>query len=411
MQSRTKKFGAFICLAVLLIAAAAIGILLRYNRFTVEFSIPTGVVDTVEWGSEYTVPEVKAYLKGRLFYKSGKEIDVKTAGSVDTKKAGEYKIEWKASAAGASNYGERTVRVVDTKSPWITLNEYKKAFIYAGEKYEEPGFTAGDEADGDLTGAVTVSAVDTSTPGTKVITYTVADKSGNTASATRKIVVKEKPKPVAVNKGTVPPNGKVIYLTFDDGPSRYTAHLLDILKKYNVKATFFVTGSGDRSLIARQAREGHTVAIHTLSHSYKAIYASEAAFFKDINAVNEIIKQQTGSYTHYLRFPGGSSNTVSAKYSSGIMTRLAKAVTEKGFKYYDWNVTSGDAGGAKNANQVYTNVINSVRKKQYAIVLQHDTKSFSVNAVESIIIWGKNNGYTFLPITDSTPEYHQRIAN
>ncbi|MBR4762087.1 MAG: polysaccharide deacetylase family protein [Clostridia bacterium] len=403
-----------VVLAAIIIVIAVGGIIFRLNKFKIEFSVPSGETDTVEWGGEYTKPEVKAYLKGKINYKSGKEIDLNMTGEVDTLSLGEYVIKWSASAAGADNSGIRIVNVVDTKPPQITLNEYKKEFIYVGEKYEEPGFLAVDEVDGDLTASVQVSAVDTSAAGEKEIVYTVADKSGNKTSASRKITVKVKPPPPppTVSSNPAAPNGKVIYLTFDDGPGPYTAKLLDVLAKYNVKATFFVTGrAANRDMIAREAREGHTVAIHTFSHNYAQIYSSEQAYFNDLNAMNEIIKAQTGAYSNLLRFPGGSSNTVSAKYCKGIMTRLAAAVTEKGFIYFDWNVTSGDAGGASTSNQVYTNVIRGIGKKQYAIVLQHDIKSFSVNAVESIIIWGKNNGYTFAPLTSSSPAYHQRIGN
>ena len=119
----------------------------------------------------------------------------------------------------------------------------------------------------------------------------------------------------------------------------------------------------------------------------------------------------TGSYTNIIRFPGGSSNTVSRKYCPGIMSRLSVAVTERGFKYFDWNVVSGDAGGTTSTDKVYSNVINGIRGKSHAIVLQHDTKGFSVNAVERIIVWGLNNGYSFAPLTTDSPTAHQHINN
>lgn len=93
------------------------------------------------------------------------------------------------------------------------------------------------------------------------------------------------------------------------------------------------------------------------------------------------------------------------------MTRLTKSVEEKGFKYFDWNVLSGDAGGTTSTEKVYSNVINGVRGKPFSIVLQHDIKGFSVNAVEKIIKWGKNNGYTFKPLTADSPTVHQRLNN
>ena len=412
MGRKRVRFIAGIVLAAIALAVAVSGLIFRLNRFKIVFSEPTGKTDTVECGGEYAAPPVKAYLVGKIFYKSGKPIKANEDGAVDTAALGTYKLSWSAAAAGISNTLVRTVNVVDTTPPVITVKPYEKKFLYVGEKYVEPGYTATDSVDGDITAAVAATAIDTVKAGEKTITYTVSDKSGNSATAERKVLVKEKPKPVLPKVATgVAPNGKTIYLTFDDGPGPYTAHLLDILLKYNVKATFFVTGRGDRSLIAREAREGHTVAIHSLTHDYSKVYKSEEAFFADINAINEIILQQTGAYTNLLRFPGGSSNTVSKKYCPGIMTKLVSSVTEKGFKYFDWNVMSGDAGGAKTADKVYTNVINGIRNKSYAIVLQHDIKSFSVNAVERIIVWGKNNGYAFAPLSADSPTVHQRVNN
>ncbi len=418
MKLRGTRLIPAVLIAVITLFIAVAGLIFRLNKFKVEFSVPTGETDTVECGEEYTPPEVNAFLVGKIFYKSGKKIEIERSGDADTNKIGTYKLSWSARGAGAENFGVRTVNVVDTTPPVINLTPYEKDFIYVGEKYDEPGYSAADSVDGDLTNAVTVSAIDTSSVGDKEIIYTVSDKSGNVATLKRMITVKEKPKPVAVKPPEVsarpaPAGGGkgVIYLTFDDGPSAYTAGLLDVLAKYGVKVTFFVTGRGDRSLISRAAKEGHSIGIHSLTHNYSQIYKSEEAFFADFNAMNEIIREQTGSYTNILRFPGGSSNTVSRKYCAGIMTRLTAAVEENGYKYFDWNVVSGDAGGAKTTQKVYTNVINGIRGKAAAVVLQHDIKSFSVNAVEQIIIWGINNGYSFAPLTADSPTVHQRINN
>ena len=415
MKTGKLKLIATICMATIIMIVAAAGLVFRLNKFVIEFSQPSGQTDTVEYGSEYSDLDVKAYLKGRIFCKDGKEIKIIKSGDVDTGTLGEYKIFWSASAVGAEGSGTRIVKVVDTTPPEISLVPYQKDYIYAGDKYEEPGYSATDAFDGDVTSKVKVSTADTSSPGEKEIVYTVSDSSGNEVTAVRKISVKERPATSEATPGVIAgpssANGGVIYLTFDDGPGSYTSQLLDILSKYNVKATFFVTGRGDRSLISREAREGHSVAIHSLTHNYEQIYSSEEAFFADIDAMNEIIKEQTGNYTNLLRFPGGASNTVSRKYCEGIMSRLTVAVEERGFKYFDWNVTSGDAGGAKTADKIYNNVINGVRGKAYSIVLQHDIKGFSVNAVERIIIWGLNNGYTFAPLTENSPTVHQHVNN
>ncbi|MBO4693016.1 MAG: polysaccharide deacetylase family protein [Clostridia bacterium] len=426
MRARGIRLILTVAMAVMVLFLAAAGLVFRLNRFKVEFSVPTGQTDTVELGSEYSPPEVDAFLVGKIFYKAGKKIKIKRTGDVDTGKLGTYKLSWSASAVGVESFGVRTINVTDTTPPSISLAPYDKEYLYTGAEYKEPGYTASDAADGDLTGAVTVSDIDTATPGEKEIIYTVSDKSGNIATVSRTVTVKEKPKPkpkpiavtpapasesTPVESAPAPANGAIIYLTFDDGPSGYTASLLDILAKYGVKATFFVTGRGDRSLITRAASEGHSIGIHSLSHNYSEIYSSEEAFFADMNAMNQIIFEQTGSYTNIMRFPGGSSNTVSRKYCPGIMSRLTEAVTEQGYVYFDWNVVSGDAGGAKTGERVYTNVINGVRGKSHSVVLQHDTKGFSVSAVESIIVWGLNNGYIFAPLGADSPTAHQRVCN
>lgn len=206
------------------------------------------------------------------------------------------------------------------------------------------------------------------------------------------------------------PTERVVYLTFDDGPSRNTERLLDILDKYNVKATFFVINSSHSDTIAEEFKRGHSVGIHCYTHDYRTVYANEDAYFADLEAIQDEIVKQTGERTTLLRFPGGSSNTASC-FNHGIMTRLTEAVAEKGFTYFDWNVSSGDAGRATETSQVVENVINGIKMHNISVVLQHDPKDFSVDAVEEIIIWGLENGYTFLPLTHDSPICHHSVAN
>lgn len=187
-----------------------------------------------------------------------------------------------------------------------------------------------------------------------------------------------------------------------------------MLDKYNVKATFFVTNTHPdyQNMIAEEAKRGHTVAIHSASHKYNQIYTSEQAFFDDLEQMNSIIKAQTGNDASIIRFPGGSSNTVSKDYCPGIMTQLVNDVTARGLLYCDWNVSSGDANPKPiSTEQVVQNVISGVQSHNVSVVLQHDIKEFSVNAVEQIIQWGQANGYTFLPLTTSSPMSHHRINN
>ena len=314
-------------------------------------------------------------------------------------------------SSGNTTEVRRTIVYGDVESPVLSLNEGTDITIHVGASYTDPGYTAIDNGDGDLTAQVQVEgSVDTYKSGTYTITYTVTDSYGNVATAIRTVTVEPIKQPDVVN-----PGDKVVYLTFDDGPCAYTKTLLDVLAKYNVKATFFVCdkGSNNNKIMQRIVEEGHAIGVHTLTHDYDVIYVNEEAYLRDFNAMRQIIYDQTGVWTTLFRFPGGSSNGVSKSYNEvpGIMTRLTKLMTDMGYQYFDWNVSSGDAGGVKTADGVYQNVISGIQKHNVSVVLQHDIKKYSVEAVERIIIWGLENGYTFLPLEASSPVCHHSVNN
>ncbi|MDD6094258.1 MAG: polysaccharide deacetylase family protein [Clostridia bacterium] len=302
---------------------------------------------------------------------------------------------------------ERKINYKDVNPPVVTLQGDAEITLNAGDAFTDPGCTATDKEDGDISDRVTVEGtVNIYIAGTYTLKYTVKDAYGNAASAERTVNVKARPQAPSGGDGG---EGRYIYLTFDDGPSQYTPHLLDVLAKYNVKVTFFVTNQ-NTDIITREFKEGHSVGIHTASHVYSEIYANDDAYFADFNKMGNIIAEKTGKRTTLMRFPGGSSNMVS-KICPGIMTRLTKSVTDQGYQYFDWNVSSGDAGQTTSSEQVYQNVINGCNGRKNSVVLQHDTKDFSVNAVEKIINWGLANGYTFLPLTPSSPGMHHGVNN
>ena len=161
-----------------------------------------------------------------------------------------------------------------------------------------------------------------------------------------------------------PLDSKIIYLTFDDGPGMYTKRILDVLEEYNVKATFFVTNQFPKYeyLIKNEYEKGHAIGVHTYSHNYKKIYSSFENYIDDVNKMNEIIKKYTGNFSNILRFPGGSSNTISRKYKKGIMTELTREVSNLGYTYFDWNVASGDVNGYSK-NRIYKRIIKSLNDK------------------------------------------------
>ena len=210
---------------------------------------------------------------------------------------------------------------------------------------------------------------------------------------------------------TEAPSGGVIYLTFDDGPGAQTPRLLEILDKYNAKATFFVVNTPFASTISDIAAAGHTLAMHTATHDFEKVYSSERAYFEDLEQIESVIEEYAGYRPKILRFPGGGSNTISKKYCPGIMTTLTQQVQEKGYLYYDWNVDSDDAGSARTAQEVYDNVVRGCYSRESSIVLMHDIKSYTIDAIEDILIWGQSNGYTFEAITEDVPQLHHSVKN
>lgn len=195
-----------------------------------------------------------------------------------------------------------------------------------------------------------------------------------------------------------------VYLTFDDGPSANTDKILDILDDYGVKATFFVTGHNDKESIARYKRivdEGHTIGMHSYSHKYKEVYASLSSFQEDYDRIHNLIKTATGVDCNLYRFPGGSSNQVSGEDMSYFIDFLNK----KNVKYYDWNVTSGDASStAYTSQELIENVMNDVVKYKTSIVLMHDAenKKSTVESLPALIEALQAKGAVILPISDDT---------
>lgn len=209
-----------------------------------------------------------------------------------------------------------------------------------------------------------------------------------------------------------PQNG-TLYLTFDDGPGPYTEELLGILEKHKVKVTFFITGNyGDYyDMIGKAYKAGHSIGVHTFTHDYKQIYASTDAFWADIDRAAELVKQQTGEYTKLLRFAGGSSNTISANYSPGIMSVLVEQVRQRGYQFFDWNISSGDGGSITSSDSVYNNVTTEAPKYHDSVVLFHDTKKTTVDAIDRLLTWGKKNGYAFKALTVDSPPMHHGVNN
>ncbi len=292
--------------------------------------------------------------------------------------------------------------VYNEEKPIITLNGSNSIYLIIGENYTEYGATATDTCDGNISKNINiVGNVDTNISGEYTITYKVTNSQNKTSSVNRKVYVLDK-----TNEEVV--KNRVIYLTFDDGPGPYTEQILSILKDNDVKATFFVTnqfGSKYQYLIKKEYEAGHTVGIHTYSHKWD-IYDSIDSYLNDFDKIKEIVIAQTGTEPKYIRFPGGTSNHV-AKIS---MSNLAKLMTEKGYVYYDWNVSVEDAGSCTKKKKdvdkekcVFNYFKEGIEKNSSNIVLMHDIKKSTLNALPNIISYAKSKGYEFKVIDDKTP--------
>lgn len=207
---------------------------------------------------------------------------------------------------------------------------------------------------------------------------------------------------------------KVAYLTFDDGPSETTELVLDVLKEYGVRATFFVCAAENNKnylpTLTRTVAEGHQIGLHSSSHSYKKIYSSPESYWNDIEELKEKIAPYVGDTSHLtcLRFPGGSTNSVSHKYGgSGIMKTLKQQAEEKGYRYFDWNSCADDAVGEKKSPEtLLRHVMRDVDNRKRVIVLMHDTKATktTAQALPAIIESLRKEGYVFDVLENYPPK-------
>ena len=195
---------------------------------------------------------------------------------------------------------------------------------------------------------------------------------------------------------------KRVYLTFDDGPSTGTEEILEILRKYDVKATFFVVGKEDSysmEMYKKIVEEGHTLGMHSYSHQYSTIYQSVEHFAKDIERLETLLKRATGEEVKLFRFPGGSSNLV----SNIGMQEFVKYLNDEGITYFDWNVSSGDATSKSlEAETLVRNVIQDVGIYKNSVVLMHDAidKPNTVEALPMLLEELQKMDVDILPITE-----------
>ena len=380
--------------------------------FKTKKTLTVNVIDNVSpelnliGDNDYNVCSLDTYIEPG--YTALDNYDGDITNKVEKKFINDNEIEYKVS--DASNNTSKQVRkliVGDEKKPDIKLKGNDVLYITKGSAYKESGATASDNCDGDLTKGINIEGkVNTSKKGTYEIKYSVKDSSGNEASITRKVIVQDKKSSSKTTNDNTPVTTTnttgVIYLTFDDGPGSFTNKILDILKKHDIKATFFVTMAGSNDVLRREFDEGHTIGLHTATHVYKQIYASIDSYFDDLNRVSNRVQSITGKETKFIRFPGGTSNHVSAVGMSNIV----REVNAKGYTYFDWNLSVEDAGECAYKKDKKTCVVNNFKKylkpNKVNMVLMHDIKSYTANGLEEMINYAKERNYTFKQIDGST---------
>jgi len=420
---------------------------------------------------EITLEVHSAYLEPGFYSKN--EVPVLIDGYLDLDKLGDYTLTYKATFNSKEKQLTRLIHVVDSTAPQISLNGSETSVLCPNQEYQEEGFTALDNYDGDLSSLVQITKLsnglkysildsssnlaeitrlftieDTQAPVIKLIgydhillhqnanyyefgasasdncddvsqdivvshninkavlgiytvTYTVKDQTGNTSSVSREVEVTDKIQ-------------TVVYLTFDDGPSYRTLEVLDILKEYGVKATFFVgkKNAEYEPIMLKAYQEGHTVALHAYSHTATTIYVSPEAFFKNLYLVQDWVESVTGVKSYIYRFPGGSSN-MSSSFNPGIMTTLTQMVLDEGFHYFDWNISSGDGNAKTTTAQMIYNVTINCKPGRNNIVLMHDSAGHdeTVAALRPILDYLKSIGAEILPITMETAQIHHHVNN
>lgn len=212
---------------------------------------------------------------------------------------------------------------------------------------------------------------------------------------------------------------RVAYLTFDDGPTEMTPQILDILKQYDVKATFFVVHKNSQKLASYMKRaydEGHEIAVHSYTHDYKAIYQSADIFLADFQKTREWICAVTGQEepTLQFRFPGGSS--ISQKYlKKPVLNEILYRMGQLHAVHHDWNVSSGDATNPPlTRQQVLDNVMKTAGKFNEPVILMHDVvkNTGTRDALPEIITLLRERGYVFDTISNiHQPAQHRVYHN
>lgn len=189
---------------------------------------------------------------------------------------------------------------------------------------------------------------------------------------------------------------KTVFLTFDDGPSENTQLILDTLKKYDIKATFFLIGcqaEARKELVQAEIDAGHTVGLHTYCHEASEIYASAESYVNDVLKVKAFLELEFHYTPLVYRFPWGSKN----QYVKPFREQILDTLGSEGLTWYDWNVSAEDSVGIPSSYSIIHNIKKDLPNKREAVILMHDS-AINKNTAESlpeIIEYIKEQGYIF----------------
>lgn len=314
-----------------------------------------------------------------------------------------------AGCSGASEVAEANDTVTQTPSPTphvptLTLAGEDVFESPCGIPFVEPGYSAISPEGRDITADVVCTGeVDCMTPGEYPLSYGIRFD-GEYYEVTRTVRVTEVGYPESVE-----PTKKVLYLTFDDGPCANTPELLDTLARHNAKATFFViTGNNPYldTILPQISDAGHSIGVHCVCHEYDTLYSSSSYYLNDLISARERVHELTGEYVSLCRFPGGSTTAYHKlnNREKDAWNTVTAQLERMGIQYVDWNV--GPENDTNNATSSLSTVKSFVPKYSVPVTLQHDTRLYSVKAVESILQWGEENGYTFLGLDTTVPAVH-----
>lgn len=191
--------------------------------------------------------------------------------------------------------------------------------------------------------------------------------------------------PVTNTEKVVDPNKPVIALTFDDGPSKYTKEIIDILKKYNANATFFVLGNKVelyQDTIRESITYGNEIGNHSYNHK-QLTKLTEVELKEQIDKTQQLLKEYTGYTPRLLRPTYGATNQMIRSYTD--------------LNVVLWNVDPRD-WKIKDAKKIANNVLS--KAKDQDIILMHDTKKRTVEAVKIIVPALIEQGYQFVTVSE-----------